>query len=294
MVLPRKPKLVLLQPRRLQRAIVEVERRFCGNTHDHETFSEQGVAQGDVSWSDREKASAFLDMRLLLKASVMDANGWKESKNLLRTFYIEYYVNCKAYERKIESDKEASSVNNMAEAETAVGSSVDSGEEALEKVCIDSDSDDEDDESINTNPISSIQQLKAADEEAGKTEFKAVSKKWSLYGNFLTDDKWRMLYPKLQKDRKLDMVEDLMPLSLKPLMEDIIQYHNNNDKCFGYLPVMVGCSKCQLGAFNSQSFAERINSAANQINTKDRLRMDPDLIDKLVTIRMNKSFMEFV
>ena len=85
-----------------------------------------------------------------------------------------------------------------------------------------------------------------------------------------------------------------MPLSLKPLMEDIIQYHNNNDKCFGYLPVMVGCSKCQLGMFNSQSFAERINSAANQINTKDRLRMDPDLIDKLVTIRMNKIFMKFV
>ena len=28
--------------------------------------------------------------------------------------------------------------------------------------------------------------------------------------------------------------------------------------------------------------------------TKDRLKMDPVLIDKLVTIRMNKSFMEFV
>ena len=117
-------------------------------------------------------------------------------------------MNCKAYEQKIESDKEASSVNNMAEAETAVGSSVDSGEEAPEKVCIDSDSDDEDDESINNNSISSIQQLKAADEEAGKIEFKAVSKKWSLYGKSLTDDKWRMLYPKLQKECKLDMVAD--------------------------------------------------------------------------------------
>ena len=108
-------------------------------------------------------------------------------------------MNCKAYERKIESDKEAFSMNNMAEAKSAVGSSVDSGEEAPEKVCIDSDSDDEDDESINNNPISSIQQLKAADEEAGKTEFKVVSKKWGLYGNSLSDDKWRMLYPKLQK-----------------------------------------------------------------------------------------------
>ena len=79
-----------------------------------------------------------------------------------------------------------------------------------------------------------------------------------------------------------------MPLSLKPLMEDIIQYHDSNDNFFGYLPVMVGCSNCQLGAFNSQSFSERINSAVNQINTKDRLRMYSDLIYKLVTIRMNK------
>ena len=81
-----------------------------------------------------------------------------------------------------------------------------------------------------------------------------------------------------------------MSLNLKLLIEDIIQYHDNNDNCFGYLPVMVGCSKCQLGAFKLQSFAERINSAANQINTKDRLRMDPDLIVKLVTIRMNKKY----
>ena len=90
------------------------------------------------------------------------------------------------------------------------------------------------------------------------------------------------------------MVEDLMPLSLKAVMEDINKFHNLNEKCFGYLPVMVGCSKCQLGALTAQSFAERINSAAKEINTKDRLKMDPVLIDKLVTIRMNKSFMEFV
>ena len=89
-----------------------------------------------------------------------------------------------------------------------------------------------------------MQQLKAADEETGKTEFKLASKKWCLYGNSLSDDKWRMLYPQLQKERKLDMVEDLMPLSFKPLMEDIIHYHDNNDNCFGYLPIMLGCSRC--------------------------------------------------
>ena len=59
-------------------------------------------------------------------------------------------------------------MNNISAAETGVGSSVDSGEEAPEKVCIDSDSDDENDELINNNLITSVEQLKAADEEAGK------------------------------------------------------------------------------------------------------------------------------
>ena len=77
-------------------------------------------------------------------------------------------------------------------------------------------------------------------------------------------------------------------------MENINKFHNLNEKCFGYLPVIVGCSKCQLGALTAQSFAKRIYSAAKEINTKDRLKMDPVLIDKLVTIRVNKNFMEFV
>ena len=38
----------------LQRAILEVERCFFGNTHDHHTFSEQGGDDGKVVWSIRE------------------------------------------------------------------------------------------------------------------------------------------------------------------------------------------------------------------------------------------------
>ena len=151
-----------------------------------------------------EKASVFLDIQLLLKAPVMDIDGWKESNNLLQTFYIEYYVNYKSYKRKIKLEKKAfSSVNKISAAETGVGSSVGSEEEFPEKVSIDSDSDDEDDELINNNPITSVQQMKAADEEAEKTEFKIASKKWCLYGNSLPDDQWRMLYPSFRTNVNL-------------------------------------------------------------------------------------------
>ena len=77
-------------------------------------------------------------------------------------------------------------------------------------------------------------------------------------------------------------------------MEDINKFYNVNGKYFGYLLVMVGCSKCQLGVLTAQSLAKRMNSAAIEINTKYRLKMDSVVIDKLVTFMMNKSCIEFV
>ena len=57
---------------------------------------------------------------------------------------------------------------------------------------------------------------------------------------------------------------------------------------------MDNCFKCQLGGLNSQRFAERINSAINVVITKDRLKMDPKLVDVLVTPRMNSKFMKSI
>jgi hypothetical protein len=90
------------------------------------------------------------------------------------------------------------------------------------------------------------------------------------------------------------MVDDLMQLDLKPLMDHLQAVNKNRKNCFGYLPLMASSSKCQLGALNAQSFLERINSAANLIVTKDKMQLDPVLVDKLVTLRMNQGFMKFV
>ena len=49
--------------------------------------------------------------------------------------------------------------------------------------------------------------------------------------------------------------------------------------CYGYLPLMIGVSKCQLGAVSSESYSERINSAANQVVTKYVVSTDPDFVD---------------
>ena len=54
-----------------------------------------------------------------------------------------------------------------------------------------------------------------------------------------------------------------MPLDLKP-MYDHLEKENKGGK-FGYLPLMMGCSVGQLGALNAESFAERVNSAAEGV-----------------------------
>ena len=88
------------------------------------------------------------------------------------------------------------------------------------------------------------------------------------------------------------MIDDLLKLEIKPLMNNKINDINKTCKnCFGYLPLMIGASKCQLGAVNSESCLERINSAANQVVTKNLVvSTDPDFVDKLVTLRMNEKF----
>ena len=48
---------------------------------------------------------------------------------------------------------------------------------------------------------------------------------------------------------------------------------------------MPNCSKCQFRALNAQSFAERINLDANLVVTKEKVSLDPIVIDKLAALR---------
>ena len=89
-----------------------------------------------------------------------------------------------------------------------------------------------------------------------------------------------------------DLFGDLIKVNMKPLMDWMIVKMNSGDTngSFGYLPAMCRNSVCQLGALNSQSFLERMNSAANLIATKRISNLADELIDKLVVIRMNQNF----
>ena len=83
-----------------------------------------------------------------------------------------------------------------------------------------------------------------------------------------------------------------MPIDIKELMDAV---HNVKKVIFfGFLLLMLNCSKFDLGALNAQRFVDRINSVLNLIATKEKVSLDSSIIDKLVTLRMKKSFMIFV
>ena len=101
----------------LQRAKLEFERRFMNNTDDLKTFDE--IIEHDdsdsemnatdtvrlVISSDRVKAAAYLDMRLLLKLTVMDEKEWKRLKALLQNYYVEFFNMLQSVRKEEEQGK---------------------------------------------------------------------------------------------------------------------------------------------------------------------------------------------
>ena len=113
-------------------------------------------------------------------------------------------------------------------------------------------------------------------------------KKWKQY-----QPDYKKLFPGIIKtNENLDLIDDLLVLDMKPILEDIIS--KNKDGQYGYIPLMMSCSSGQLGALNAESFAERINSAAKILVTNRRTRLSDEMIDMLVMLRMNRDFMKWV
>ena len=89
----------------------------------------------------------------------------------------------------------------------------------------------------------------------------------------------------------IDPYDHLMKVDVKKMMDKIRDENDWRGGKFGYLYEMYKNSRCQLGALSSQSYVERVNSAANLLVTKNRTLLGHNIIDKLVVLRMNRPFM---
>ena len=61
---------------------------------------------------------------------------------------------------------------------------------------------------------------------------------------------------------------------------------------YGHLPKMTVASKGMMGSLMTSSFCERIDSCANLVCTKNNSLLSDDEIDMVVTLRMNRDFMQ--
>ena len=91
-----------------------------------------------------------------------------------------------------------------------------------------------------------------------------------------------------------DKVADLMQLPIGRVYKNMIAAGNAEDPTYGFLPLMAGCSKAQIGALNAESYAERVLSAANLIVTDGNTLLHDDMIEKLVLLRINRDFIKYM
>lgn len=157
------------------------------------------------------------------------------------------------------------------------------------------DDDDNEDNGMESADGDDVEEMKESeykelDEAAAKVEFKQVVKKWYNWR-----PEWKKLYPNTAfSSPNPHPFDDLMHLDIKPLMDEAITRNGEKKKLYGLIPAMCAFSVGQLGAVTAQSFAERMNSAGNNLSHDKNVNLDDDLIEKMVVIKMNECFIEFV
>ena len=124
---------------------------------------------------------------------------------------------------------------------------------------------------------------------AGK-ECERVVSNWTQH-----KPKWKRSCTKkelnLNNDGKTCMCKHLWSVDMKMLLDHMTEV--SREECrFGSLPEMCPNSPVQFGALTSESFSERIMSAANLLVDAHRLCFGDCMIDKLIALRMNKKFMD--
>jgi len=126
------------------------------------------------------------------------------------------------------------------------------------------------------------------DAVAAEKEFKRVFPNW--FG--LVVD-WKGEFPEANL-KDVDLLHDLIDIDLGRLYHKLITKVDPDRSRFGFLPLMAGCCDGQIGALNAESFAERVISGANLVMTNGSTLLGDKRLEKLVVLRMNREFMEFM
>jgi len=218
----------------------------------------------------------------------LDAQEVAKCKTSLGNAYFDFAFNSSLYHKRRQQAEDSRSARESA---TKVASK--RCEDAV-TLRLDDFSSDED-EDVSTTGAS-------GGASAGTTRSAAVIQK--EYEDALKSDRkfcktirWHEFLPEVWESVKAKGVEvdfpyELATVDMVPLLRAIFKYHQANGNCFGFLPKMSIASEGSIGGVRASSFCERINSAANLVCTDGNSLLAPVEIDKLVTLRMNRKYIE--
>ena len=276
------------------RAILEGERRFCGNTTEKIT--------GDpVQFSDRDKIVVLVDCRTNNDTELLnDSSFRKECVRLLEDLYVGYGLRAMDFEAAqnatttIEIEDEVPAVStpdHMALARSACAS--------LDTVWSD---DEEDGDSVTDEPeldqVAIAQQLREASEAKLREEFDVSFKNYRKQSKKIN---WHSLSTTLDlgldlpkpEERPIELM-DLWDVDMGKVMKHVFINVDNSKALYGFLPQIATTSRGSIGAHIASGFPERINSCANLTLTKANSVMSPREINMLTVLRMNRDFMAYM
>ncbi|KAJ1447811.1 hypothetical protein M885DRAFT_541379 [Pelagophyceae sp. CCMP2097] len=271
-VLPRKPKstfdgLTVIGAETLRRGLLEAERRHCGNKTE--------VVSGS-------------------------SNVWRDK---LEALYVRYAVNADEFEAAKTARARAAATAMEAGAPMVDSSAPVLQPAALRKRPVSRDaswsdeSDDDDDAMADAGPPA----VRKVDRTpAFKAEFKQAFKN---YRGRLAKLNWHKLYPEAglpdagaggpDDPAECGVLKDFLKVDICRAFKLLIAEDPDRKK-YGHLPYMATHSRGGVGSLLASSFCERINFAANLVLTKGNSVLANEEIDMCTTLRMNRTFMQFM
>ncbi|KAI9344980.1 hypothetical protein BDR26DRAFT_932541 [Obelidium mucronatum] len=258
------------------RAILEVERRFCGN--DTET-----ATGASFECSDRQLLATLLDLQTV-KCEHLTSLQRNRAKELLFDQYVsfaEQYTRFE-FEAPAAAEKTMKPVSKIKKwKQSALSDSMVSGV----KYGGSGWTDDEDDCSEDELPV--LPPMFQFNKEAARIEGVECFKRWRTM-----DINWNSFFPNVPSTDP-DLVDDLMDIDIGLVYNNILELDPKREK-YGFLPLMATCSKGQIGALPAESYCERMLSCANSILTEGNTLLGEIELEMLVLLRMNRDFMVFM
>ena len=269
----------------LNRAKLETERRYCGNRSEE-------ISGDDVWMSSRDELAALLDPRTnacthLKGDPRVDLNGMY---NRLKEAYVRWGVNAHAY-RKEKAGECVVRAPAPAPVRAKVAPPVSTNAWGFSR----SRQEEEVQEEVIEAPLSA-EEVQAQEEIELRNKLEEdFGKHFKNYVLTCEEINWKSVDGVEVPDHRPMIWKDLWKAKMGHVMKVHFLSKDEDGNKYGFLPKMAAiASRGSIGALMAASFCERINSCSNLVVTEGNSVLGPDLVEKVVMLRMNQGFTEMM